>query len=98
MSRIVVVGGGAAGLELVTRLSRQFRAKGEHEVVLVERASCHYWKPRLHEVAAGSFDTELDAVRYSEHAACSGYRYVQATMFGLGRDNENHMTQGSYWD
>ncbi|EGU41461.1 hypothetical protein VII00023_06387 [Vibrio ichthyoenteri ATCC 700023] len=41
MSRIVVVGGGAAGLELVTRLGRSFARRREHEVILVEPASHH---------------------------------------------------------
>ena len=62
MSKIVVVGGGSAGLELVTRLGRQFGDNVEHEVILVERAATHYWKPRRHEVVAGSLETALDAV------------------------------------
>lgn len=88
MSKIVVVGGGAAGLELVTRLGRQLRGSREHEVILVEPSSHHYWKPRLHEVAAGTFDSELDAVSYFQHAACSGYRYIQASMTRLERSSK----------
>jgi NADH:ubiquinone reductase (H+-translocating) len=48
--RIVVVGGGAAGLELVTRLGDRL---GRAQVRLVEPARTHLWKPLLHEVAAG---------------------------------------------
>ncbi|KLV05555.1 NADH dehydrogenase [Photobacterium aquae] len=81
MSKIVVVGGGAAGLELVTRLGRS----GLHSVVLVEPATHHLWKPRLHEIAAGTFDNELDSLSYAQHSACVGYRYVQAAMTGLDR-------------
>lgn len=88
MSKIVVIGGGAAGLELVTRLGRQLRGSREHDVILVEPSSYHYWKPRLHEVAAGTFDSELDAVSYFQHAACSGYRYIQASMTGLERSSK----------
>lgn len=88
MSKIVVIGGGAAGLELVTRLGRQVRGSKEHEFILVEPSSYHYWKPRLHEVAAGTFDSELDAVSYFQHAACSGYRYIQATMTGVERSSK----------
>lgn len=94
MSKIVVIGGGAAGLELITRLGRQFRGTQEHELILVERAASHYWKPRLHEVAAGSFDGELDAVTYFQHAGCSGYRYVQATMVGLDRNSKTVQLRG----
>lgn len=88
MSRIVVVGGGAAGLELVTRLGRRFARRSEHEVILVEPTSHHYWKPRLHEIAAGTFDDELDAVSYLQHAYCNQYQYVQAAMSGLNRDKK----------
>mgnify|MGYP000439305116 CR=1 FL=1 len=88
MSRIVVVGGGAAGLELVTRLGRSFARRREHEVILVEPASHHYWKPRLHEIAAGTFDDELDAVSYLQHAYCNQYQYLQASMSGLNRNKK----------
>ncbi|QUM89810.1 NAD(P)/FAD-dependent oxidoreductase [Moritella sp. 36] len=84
MLRIVVVGGGAAGLELVTRLGRNKR----HEVILVEPSSHHFWKPRLHEIAAGTFDTELDAVSYFQHAECNGYTHIQDAMTGLDRDSK----------
>lgn len=95
MSKIVVVGGGAAGLELVTRLGRQLKGSQEHEVILVEPSSHHYWKPRLHEIAAGTFDNELDAVSYFQHAACSGYRHVQAAMAGLDRAAKTLQLHGS---
>lgn len=88
MSKVVVVGGGAAGLELVTRLGRQLKRSKDHEVILVEPSSHHYWKPRLHEIAAGTFDRELDAVSYFQHAACNGYRYIQASMTGLDRQGK----------
>ncbi|QUM81279.1 NAD(P)/FAD-dependent oxidoreductase [Moritella sp. 5] len=84
MLRIVVVGGGAAGLELVTRLGRNKR----HEIMLVEPSSHHFWKPRLHEIAAGTFDTELDAVSYFQHAECNGYTHIQDAMTGLDRDSK----------
>ena len=54
--RIVVVGGGAGGLELVTRLGDQLGKQGQAQIVLVDSAATHLWKPLLHEVAAGSMD------------------------------------------
>ncbi|QUM76233.1 NAD(P)/FAD-dependent oxidoreductase [Moritella sp. 24] len=90
MLRIVVVGGGAAGLELVTRLGRNKR----HEVVLVEPSSHHFWKPRLHEIAAGTFDAELDAVSYFQHAECNGYTHIQDAMTGLDRTNKTISLRG----
>lgn len=85
MSKIVVVGGGAAGLELVARLGRSLGRNGSHEIMLVEPSSHHYWKPRLHEIAADTFDAELDAVSYLQHAARNGYVHIQAAMTGLDR-------------
>lgn len=48
---IVVVGGGAGGIELVVSLARKYR-NGQYKVTLVDREKTHIWKPHLHEVAA----------------------------------------------
>src|SRR6476469_1753729 len=56
LHRIVVVGGGAAGLELVTRLGDRLGKRKRASVTLVECARTHLWKPLLHSVAAGSID------------------------------------------
>ncbi|MGF1703579.1 NAD(P)/FAD-dependent oxidoreductase [Photobacterium makurazakiensis] len=88
MSKIVVVGGGAAGLELVTRLGKSFGRSNKHQVILVEPSTHHYWKPRLHEIAAGTFDDELDAVNYIQHARCNKYQFVQAAMTDLNRETK----------
>jgi NADH dehydrogenase len=66
-TQIVVVGGGAGGLELVTRLGRTL-SHHEHDIILVDRNASHIWKPLLHEVAAGSLDANLDEVGYRGHA------------------------------
>ena len=58
LHRIVVVGGGAGGLELTTQLGDRLGKRGKAEVTLVERARTHLWKPLLHEVAAGSMDLD----------------------------------------
>ncbi|HSN23779.1 MAG TPA: FAD-dependent oxidoreductase, partial [Methylomicrobium sp.] len=51
--KIVIVGGGAAGLELATHLGRKLGKKGLAEITLIDATSTHIWKPLLHEVAAG---------------------------------------------
>ena len=86
MSRIVIVGGGAAGIELSTLLAKANRK--EHEIILVEPETDHYWKPRLHEIAAGTFDRELDAVCYFTHGAINGYQHYQAAMTDIDRENK----------
>jgi len=63
---IVIVGGGAGGLELAARLGRKLGPKaGKERVLLIDRSSFHIWKPTLHEVAAGTLDTHQEGLSYS---------------------------------
>ena len=84
--KIVVVGGGAGGLELVTGLGNTLGRKGRAEVTLVDDSETHIWKPLLHEVAAGSLDANLDEVGYRSHCHRWCYRYFQGTLEGIDRD------------
>jgi NADH dehydrogenase len=81
LHKIVVVGGGAAGLELVTRLGRRRRAS----VTLVDSARTHLWKPMLHEVAAGSMDPGEYELNYLAQAHWHGFRYRLGEMIGIDR-------------
>ena len=56
LHRIVVVGGGAGGLELATRLGDNLGKRNKAHVTLIEKARTHFWKPHLQEVAAGTMD------------------------------------------
>jgi NADH:ubiquinone reductase (H+-translocating) len=62
LHHVVIVGGGAAGLELATELGDTFGRRKRLQVTLVERARTHIWKPHLHEVAAGTMDVGREAV------------------------------------
>lgn len=73
MKKILIIGGGAGGLELATQLGRKYGKKGQAEVTLVDRNRTHIWKPLLHEVATGSLDTSTDGVVYHAHAAKHHY-------------------------
>jgi NADH dehydrogenase len=88
--RIVVIGGGAAGLELATRLGdrlgrRRSSSKLGARVTLVECARTHLWKPLLYEVAAGSIDPSEYEVNYLAQAHWHGFRYRLGEMVGLDR-------------
>jgi NADH:ubiquinone reductase (H+-translocating) len=85
-TQIVVVGGGAAGLELVTKLGKRFGRDG-FDILLVEKNRTHIWKPLLHEVAAGSLDANLDEVGYRSHGHAWGYRFFYGAMEGVDREN-----------
>ena len=83
--RIVVVGGGAGGLELVTRLGDQLGRRHRAEVALVDKARAHLWKPLLHEVAAGSMDVARHELDYLAQAYWHGFRFRYGEMIGLDR-------------
>ena len=85
LPRIVVVGGGAAGLELVTRLGDRLGRRKRAQITLVECARTHLWKPLLHEVAAGSLDPSNHEVSYLAQAHWHGFRYRLGEMVGLDR-------------
>jgi NADH dehydrogenase len=83
-TQIVVVGGGAGGLELVRRLGARY-GRERHDIILVEKNRTHIWKPLLHEVAAGSLDANLDEVGYRSHCHRWGYRYFCGTLETIDR-------------
>jgi NADH:ubiquinone reductase (H+-translocating) len=85
LHRIVVVGGGAGGLELVTRLGDTIGRRGRADVALIEKARTHLWKPLLHEVAAGSMDVSRHELDYLAQAYWHGFRYRFGEMIGLDR-------------
>lgn len=74
--RVVVIGGGAGGLELVVRLARKFRRRDDFEVVLVDRNPSHIWKPLFHEVATGSMDSYHDEAAYRSLARKHRFTFV----------------------
>ena len=88
MQKIVVVGGGAGGLELASRLSRTLGRKKHAEITLVDRSRTHIWKPLLHEVAAGVIDKHSDGVDYAIHAASHHYRFQLGEMCALNTDKK----------
>jgi len=74
--QIVIVGGGAGGLELAVRLGRKFRRSRDVRVVLIDKNPTHIWKPLLHEVATGSMDSTHDEVSYRLLAKKHGFRFL----------------------
>ncbi|ANF58770.1 NAD(P)/FAD-dependent oxidoreductase [Halotalea alkalilenta] len=88
LPRIVVVGGGAGGIELVTRLGRKLGKRRKAEIVLVDRNPTHIWKPLLHEVAVGAIDTDMDQVSYQSHSRANGYRFQLGSLSGLDRQRQ----------
>jgi len=86
--KIVVVGGGAGGLELATKLGRKLGKKGKAQIKLIDSTHTHIWKPLLHEVAAGTLDSHEDEIEYLSQAMCSGFRFRLGRMDGLDREKK----------
>lgn len=81
--RIVIAGGGAAGLELAVKLAR---AK-ESDVLLIDREPIHVWKPRLHELAAG---LEAGVTRFDFAAVAEqwGFAFHQGSLADIDPDQK----------
>ncbi len=86
--KIVVVGGGAGGLELVTQLGKKLGRRGRAEITLIDSSRTHIWKPLLHEVAAGTLDSHDDELEYLAQASENHFRFVLGRMNGLDRNNK----------
>jgi NADH dehydrogenase len=83
--RIVVVGGGAGGLELVTRLGDSLGRRKRAHVTLADRSRTHLWKPLLHEVAAGSMDIHAHQLDFLAQARWHDFTFTLGALAGLDR-------------
>ena len=79
-SKVVIVGGGAGGLELACKLGRKL---GPDNVLLVDSRLYHIWKPSLHEVAAGTLDIHQEGLSYQMLAHDRGFTFVYGAMTAL---------------
>ena len=84
--RVVIVGGGAAGLELATALGNSLGRRGKADITLIDRTRTHVWKPKLHEIAAGSMDMSAHEVGYRAQSHWHHFRFRVGAMVGLDRE------------
>jgi len=84
--RIVIVGGGAGGLELATELGDKLGRRGKADITLIDKARAHLWKPLLHEIAAGSMDLGHHELDYLAQAHWHHFHYRTGEMIGLDRN------------
>ncbi|MBN3788456.1 NAD(P)/FAD-dependent oxidoreductase [Burkholderia sp. Ac-20353] len=82
---IVIVGGGAGGLQLATRLGDTVGRRGMAEIVLVDRSPTHFWKPLLHEAASGHRDPASHTIEYAAQAKRHGFRFLQGELQRVDR-------------
>jgi len=85
LHRIVIVGGGAGGLELATQLGDTLGKKRQAQITLIDKSRTHLWKPLLHEVAAGGMDLDTNELEYLAQAHWHYFRFRLGSMDGLNR-------------
>ncbi|WP_428355920.1 NAD(P)/FAD-dependent oxidoreductase [Methyloprofundus sp.] len=85
--RILIVGGGAAGLELATSLGKKLGKPGIAEIVLLDASQTHIWKPLLHEVAAGTLDA-AEEFEYLAQAHRNHFHFRLGKMQSLDRETQ----------
>ncbi|MEO8281744.1 MAG: NAD(P)/FAD-dependent oxidoreductase, partial [Ideonella sp.] len=86
LHRIVIVGGGAGGLELATRLGNTLGRQRKAEITLIDKTRTHVWKPKLHEIAAGSMDMSSHEVDFLAQSHWHHFLYRIGEMIGLDRE------------
>ncbi len=96
MQRIVIVGGGAGGLALATQLGKSLGKKGQAEITLVDAVRTHVWKPLLHQLAAGSFDTHAEEIEYLAQARWNHFKFRLGNLTGLNRSAKTVQLAASY--
>lgn len=93
---IVIVGGGAGGLELATKLGDKLGSKKKAMITLVDKSKTHVWKPLLHEIAAGSLNPERHELDYLAQAHWHHFKFRLGTMEGLDRSKREISLSPNY--
>ena len=98
MQRIVIIGGGAGGLALATQLGKRLGKKKLADITLVDAARTHVWKPLLHQLAAGSFDTHAEEIEYLAQARWNYFKFRLGSLTGIDRTRKTVQLAASHDD
>jgi len=96
LHHIVILGGGAGGLELATKLGDSLGKKGRARITLVDAEMTHLWKPLLHEVAAGSLNSYEDELNYLAQAHWHHFHFRLGRVDMIDRDRREISTEPRY--
>jgi NADH dehydrogenase len=84
--RLLVVGGGVAGLDIATHLAGRRTAQGPLAVTLIDREMAHIWKPMLHTIAAGTSDVYQQQTSYVAQAREHGFVFHPGEVASIDRN------------
>jgi NADH:ubiquinone reductase (H+-translocating) len=96
LHHVVIVGGGAGGLELATKLGDSLGRKSKAIITLVDQSKTHVWKPLLHEIAAGSMNPEKHELVYLAQAHWHHFLFRLGSMDGVDREKQEISTSAHY--
>lgn len=82
--RVVIIGGGVAGMETAMTLGRSRHR--DIETTLIDKGAVHYWKPMLHEFAAGTGEESRDCTTFVEASRRFGFRFIQSSLSSVDRE------------
>ncbi len=90
--KIVIVGGGAGGLELATKLGNRYGStkpsSQKISITLVDKNRTHIWKPKLHEVAAGIMDLADQELDYIAQAHWHHFAFRIGELIDIDREKK----------
>ena len=94
--RLVIIGGGAGGLELATKLGNTLGKKKIAEIILIDAKKTHVWKPLLHEIAAGSLNPDKDELEYLAQAHWHHFKFRYGRVNQVDSKNKTVSIEPTY--
>lgn len=92
----MIVGGGAGGLELATKLGNTLGKKKLAEIILIDAKKTHVWKPLLHEIAAGSLNPDKDELEYLAQAHWHHFKFRYGRVNQVNSKNKTVSIEPTY--
>jgi NADH:ubiquinone reductase (H+-translocating) len=96
LHHVVIVGGGAGGLELATRLGNSLGKNNKALITLIDKSKTHVWKPLLHEIAAGSMNPDMHELNYLAQAHWHHFKFRLGSMDGINRAEKTVSIAANY--
>jgi NADH:ubiquinone reductase (H+-translocating) len=84
--KLVIVGGGVAGLDMATHLAGRKAGDRLLQVTLIDRDTAYVWKPMLHMIAAGTSEAGAQQTVYAPQALAYGFSFQPGEAIGIDRE------------